>query len=198
MKNKAFTLAEVLIVIVVIGLIAVMTILPLIKKSKDREIVVRVKKIYSVLCSAYESAVSENGEVKNWDISVPNAGTGAIKVKNYFKPFLKVVKDCENTNPGCFPNYHYKGVHNGWSWIYGNSVSKQFSTVVLNDGTLIAFWSGGDGGYFIVDINGTAKPNKNGEDTFWFTFDNKGVYPNSGTMSQTDANFDSCNRKSTG
>ena len=47
MKNNAFTLAEVLITLVIIGVIVSMTIPTLINKTQNQEFVSRLKKTYS-------------------------------------------------------------------------------------------------------------------------------------------------------
>ena len=63
LKRKAFTLAEVLITLVIIGVIAAITIPSLINKTNEQETVVAVKKAYSILSQAYQRIVAENGEI---------------------------------------------------------------------------------------------------------------------------------------
>ena len=62
LKN-GFTLAEVLITLVIIGVIAALTIPALMNKTNEQETVVAVKKAYSVLGQAYQRVIAENGEI---------------------------------------------------------------------------------------------------------------------------------------
>ena len=58
-----FTLAEVLITLGIIGVVASMTLPSLIQKNKDKELISRVKKTYSVLNNALIAAQSGSGVV---------------------------------------------------------------------------------------------------------------------------------------
>jgi len=69
--QQGFTLAEVLITLGIIGIIAEMTIPTLVQKADERAIIVALKKNYSVLSSAYKLAENDEGTPDNWDI-----GTG--------------------------------------------------------------------------------------------------------------------------
>ena len=52
MKNNAFTLAEVLITLGIIGVVAAMTLPTLIQNNKNKEVEARLKKVYSVMNQA--------------------------------------------------------------------------------------------------------------------------------------------------
>ncbi len=68
MGKKGFTLAEVLITLGIIGVVAAMTLPTLITKYKEQETVTRVKKFYSVFSQAYTMAVLDNGTINNWGL----------------------------------------------------------------------------------------------------------------------------------
>ncbi len=59
--KKAFTLAEVLITLTIIGIVAAMTIPTLMSKYKDQATVTKLKKAQSVLSNALLSATAKNG-----------------------------------------------------------------------------------------------------------------------------------------
>ena len=54
--KKAFTLAEVLITLGVIGVVAAMTLPSLIQKHNEKVIVTQLKKVYSTFSQAYKMA----------------------------------------------------------------------------------------------------------------------------------------------
>ena len=56
MKNRAFTLAEVLITLGIIGVVAAMTLPTVVNKYKEKETVTKLKKFYSIISQSYLSA----------------------------------------------------------------------------------------------------------------------------------------------
>uniref|UniRef100_UPI00402818C9 prepilin-type N-terminal cleavage/methylation domain-containing protein n=1 Tax=Candidatus Scatousia sp. TaxID=3085663 RepID=UPI00402818C9 len=73
--KSAFTLAEVLITLGIIGIVAAMTMPTLIGKYKKKELANRAKVAYSILSQAIKLSEVENGEVKYWD-AYPGGGHG--------------------------------------------------------------------------------------------------------------------------
>ena len=71
LPKSAFTLAEILIVIGVIGIVAAMTIPNLILSVEDKETVARVKKIYSNLSDAYGRSVAKYGPISGGFSGLP-------------------------------------------------------------------------------------------------------------------------------
>lgn len=65
-KEKAFTLAEVLITIAIIGIVAAVTIPTVINKYKTAVASTRLKKFYSLMSQAIELSKLDNGDVANW------------------------------------------------------------------------------------------------------------------------------------
>ncbi len=168
----AFSLAEVLITLGIIGIVAAMTIPTLIQNTRDQQTVVAVKKAYSVLSSAFTSAVQENGTADNWDLGVAGTSDGATKLMDIITPSFSIAKNCGTQN-GCFANGLYKTI-NGYDAINFFD-DPHFAKVQLNDGSTMATWSNGQTcgggpycGFIVVDINGNKSPNKYGIDTFWF------------------------------
>ena len=106
-RSVAFTLAEVLITLAIIGVVAAMTIPTLISKYQERVTVTKVKKFYSDFSQAYQMAVMENGPLYSWGLSnsstETNEETGSLYQKdssfeNYnaffekMKPYLRNIK----------------------------------------------------------------------------------------------------------
>lgn len=60
-NNKAFTLAEVLITLAIIGVVAAMVIPSLINNIKNAQLVTALKKNYSTLSQATQMIVADNG-----------------------------------------------------------------------------------------------------------------------------------------
>ena len=67
-RRVAFTLAEVLITLGIIGVVAALTLPSVIQKYNDRILVNKFKKMYSTYCQAYQRAMIDNGggSYKDW------------------------------------------------------------------------------------------------------------------------------------
>ncbi len=66
MNKKGFTLAEILITLGIIGIIAAMVLPGIIENTKERQTVVKLKKSYSVIQNAVQKTIAENGELDEW------------------------------------------------------------------------------------------------------------------------------------
>ena len=173
-----FTLAEVLITLVIVGVIAAMTIPMLMNKTNNQEYVSRLKKTYSAFTQVTNKIIAENGSPKNWI-------TDGENFYNLYRQYLSKAKDC-GPNTGCLENtYKHLNGSNGGFWDTASSKKK----LILSDGTLVMFIyrskncdSNLDGSYSVcgqinVDINGAKGPNMFGRDYFEFAVKEDGIYP---------------------
>lgn len=90
--KRAFTLAEVLITLGIIGVVAALTIPTLMSNHRANVTMQKLKKFYSSMSQAQLMAINDYGEVQNWDF-VENGGesNNAIVLNwfnKYFKPYL--------------------------------------------------------------------------------------------------------------
>ena len=194
----AFTLAEVLITLGIIGVVAALTMPTLIQNYKDKVIVTRVNKTYSLLQQSFLSAYNQNGEPQLWGLSDDVGGYGSAAnlpgntnwFNANFKNNVKVVKDCGNKT-GCFANQNPLNI-NGVDWVpFSLDVAKHYYKFVTADGVAIAIknssfnctknWGSGvfaqSCGHLIVDIDGSKGANTYGKDLFMFVLTPRGYYP---------------------
>jgi len=206
MKKTAFTLAEVLITLGIIGVVAALVMPSLIANYKEKQTVVRLKKAYSILSQAYQRAVNDNGTPDNWGLVTGKPG-GNIILGN-LAPYLNIQENC-GTDPGCFPSSGYKYLSGPAS----PAPTADMAKAVLADGTSIyltvvdATCSSNLGnspmlanycGWIYVDINGLKSPNQVGKDLFVFTVTRSGIVPN-GVQDETTYPFNSsCQTNSNG
>lgn len=203
--RKAFTLAEVLITLGIIGVVAAMTMPSLIAEHRERETVAKLKKVYSTLQQAYILAIQEHESPENWDWGNPGKFESAAKIMDILIPYLSVNKSCRDGR--CFPDVTYRRLNgtNHTNYYKGNNIA----TFILNDGTALLLYSAGvctlnnnnpDGtkkdncGFIYADLNGKSLPNQFGKDIFGFVLDVKGIYP-FGMEDYTYPFSTSCNRK---
>lgn len=104
-ERIAFTLAEVLITLGIIGVVAALTIPSLVAKHKEKVVATKVKTFYSQFSQAYLMAINDNGTIDNWglkntiNVTDDNGDTvrtddGIETVERFFdvlEPYLKKV-----------------------------------------------------------------------------------------------------------
>lgn len=212
MKNsnnceRGFTLAEVLITLGIIGVIAALTLPSVVGKYKEKAVVSQLKKSYSTLSQALLMAIADNGDPEGWGASTYNYETSSGESKeilitnlDLIVKYLNVIRDCGHETKGCMPDDYL--MLNGAKERNFEKLS-YYRKVVLEDGTLLAMQGYGTDnpgrGEIWVDVNGHKKPNKVGEDMFLFGVDKSKVYPYG-----LDSNLSSeeikkqCNRKGSG
>lgn len=95
--KKGFTLAEVLITLGIIGVVAALTIPTLIQNYKKREVETSLEKIYSTVNQAIKKAELDYGDYQTWEF-----GSVDSTIERYFIPYLNVIKvengTCYNGN----------------------------------------------------------------------------------------------------
>ena len=180
-NKKGFTLAEVLITLGIIGIVAAMTMPALIANHREKETVVRLKKVYSTLSNAYIGVLNEYGDPSTWDVESWD------DVALMFSKYIKNVKICKLGTKGCFAHVVRKDLLNNNVDNIGGSAA-----IVINDGTIVSF--GAPVGIedaltckslslcfqFTVDINGDKLPNRWGVDTFTLHATKDKVIPRGG------------------
>jgi prepilin-type N-terminal cleavage/methylation domain-containing protein len=92
-KKTAFTLAEVLITLLVISVIAAMTIPTIIAKYRIQQSVVKLKETYAVMSNAIKLVGEDYGYPDEWGLTGRNVESTQIIV-NILKKYLKVSVDC--------------------------------------------------------------------------------------------------------
>ncbi len=182
MNRLAFTLAEVLITIGIIGIIAAMTIPSLIQKKTNRELKAALQKNYSVLQSALNKANYENGLVIN-----PSNVSGT-RFHELLMTQFDYVKDCklgscivrntETNESGDILDFvikEYKTFNKKQTVQTNYFDDGQF---IIKDGSLIMIEHQTTHNapiYFTIDVNGMdKKPNAWGHDLFTFQIINNG------------------------
>jgi prepilin-type N-terminal cleavage/methylation domain-containing protein len=165
--RKAFTLAEVLITLGIIGIVASMTIPTLMNNIADAQYRTAWKKAFSVFSQATQKMAYDNGG----DIAGLFSTSDDIR-DNYVKYLIKA-KVCTDSNAeGCWAA-DATGL-DGTTGVFGAHTG-----LILNDGSLAIFWladsncSASAGisdrcAGAAIDVNGMKPPNKIGKDIYEF------------------------------
>jgi len=96
--KKAFTLAEVLITLGIIGVVAAITIPTMVSNYRKRVVETKLQRVYSVMNQAIRMSTAENGEPEGWETLGSSSTTTATYddilawYKKYLGNYLKVSK----------------------------------------------------------------------------------------------------------
>ena len=153
LRRAAFTLAEVLITLGIIGVVAALTLPTLIQNHQKQVYVTQLKKAYSTLGNAFNKmAVDE--DVVDWKQTNCGSSLSTATCMEALTKQMNIVKKKDNSS-----------CSTAWS---GDFCDEAFLT---NDGALFLFPCA-NVAQLLVDVNGVQKsPNKYGRDRFAFYID---------------------------
>ena len=181
--KKGFTLAEVLITLVIIGVIAALTIPNLMQKYQDEALKTAYKKTYNILNNAYKTVIAENGPLDcHYKVNGNTSSDCNLLYTKLMTSALKIAKKCDNKalQNGCLPKNGYKDgktilLESGKNeeaeaitnchQVNKTYIENNIKVVVLDDGQILIYenWP-----LIVADINGQKGPNKWGHDLFTF------------------------------
>lgn len=169
-----FTLAEVLITLGIIGVVAAMTIPTLMTNYQKKSTATQLKKTYATISNAVRLSEEENGELSGWEFEKNGTSTKSIQIfDKYLAPYLKVTK--KEVNGSNFTYYKPNGqreanlaILRGKSALYTmlsgaellvNSGDIQYNPPIIGKAQASCM---------IIDLNGhNTKPNRFGRDAFF-------------------------------
>lgn len=199
MKKMAYTLAEIIIVVGIIGIVAEMTIPALVTNVQNTTFAESAKKVYSDFNNILTRLANDTNCMGDLTCTgLFSSDTNSNNLGDAVDSYFKVIKLCANA-AGCFPtatapnfdrtgtavNYDTDGT--GYKFITASKMSyfiynqnNGCDDVSMNRTTNMKQRCG----YIIVDTNGTKGPNAMGRDVFKFWITNgKGaiLYPAGGS-----------------
>lgn len=149
-----FTLAEVLITLGIIGIVAEITIPTLYHDMQEQNFKVAYKTAFSSASQAWQSAVA--------DYKIESRPTWAdeqSKLDNFavFKSYFKIAKDCPSVNSDCWSN----------GQVYYGSYPLSYAPAFIDaSGMAWSLTCPTCGAEILVDTNGFKSPNRYGQDRF--------------------------------
>ena len=191
-KTKAaFTLAEVLITLGIIGVVAAMTLPSLIQNYQKKALATQTQKFYSTMSQAVKQYMADYGvdDLRNTPLASDNyedieSSEAIASIRDFATKYLKVVKECnpnDEDDNSCFvPEYRR------WDNALGGESFGSFpNTYVLADGSTIYLSYLGNKSSpapigLYVDVNGKKGPNRNGYDLWSMSIYYDGVIDDNG------------------
>ncbi len=170
-SSSAFTLAEVLVTLGIIGVVAAMTMPVIVGKIEKYVLKNQIKKTYSILSQIQQKLLFEFDDVLN----TPTPGdtvNGYEAFNTAVIESLKIVKVCKKNAlaSGCVPKYQGLNISQ-CSGFNENSVYNTQTVYILSDGSILIPYHMDWRSLWLVDVNGKKGPNKAGFDLFDVAYD---------------------------
>ena len=158
LKSAAFTLAEVLVTLGIIGVVSAMTVPTLMQNYQRQSYVTQLHKVYNELSQALLRYQTDKNAINFKEAGLSGSEAYTEFQKNYFK----VVQDCGTTQTPCFASSYKK--------MSGSSTNFKckYGCMSLASGAAIGGYGNGTNGVYeiVVDVNGQKGPNIFGRDAF--------------------------------
>ena len=170
LRKTAFTLAEVLVTLGIIGVVSAMTVPTLMQNYQRQSYVTQLHKTYNEFSQAILRFQTDRNAV-----NLTEAGLTSQEVcNNLMTSYFKTTQTCENSLTPCFAD-SYKTLQGGTidfdintSYVLASGASVRFMYAQVGNGiNKIA--------NITVDVNGKKGPNILGRDLFWMALYNDGV-----------------------
>lgn len=178
---NAFTLAEVLITLGIIGVVTIMTLPVLLKNIEEAQFKTAYKKAYSTISQAYQLAVKDNGSGFG---PLSFFTQASVDKYNAIKSNMNVIKECPYNSGTLGKCWAFEGVglpgHSALDCTRFSNDGNQYSNsaFVSSDGMYWMLYTYGvhsGGGLIAVDVNGEKGPNDWEKDAFILRIDDTSV-----------------------
>ena len=175
LKSAAFTLAEVLVTLGIIGVVSAMTVPTLMQNYQRQSYVTQLHKTYNEMSQALLRYQTDRNA-----LNLREAGMSSqAEVNNFISSYFKVVNSCldSSTVTPCFANQsEYKKISGATASGFDNDADGLGMSFVLANGTSIRPWLSNGRNFIVmvVDVNGQKGPNILGRDFFDMCIDVNG------------------------
>ena len=139
-RKIAFTLAETLITLGIIGVVATLTLPMVIANYNKKVYSTRLKSFYTSMSQAILASESVNGPKEYWGVEANNDEKMLDVFNTYITPYLNLI----------------------------SKPTKRKRSFTMTNGVVVRLWSGSCTDLY-TDLNGDKKPNKVGVDIYYFT-----------------------------
>lgn len=185
----AFTLAEVLVTLGIIGVVSAMTIPTLMQNHQRTTYVTQLHKVYNEVSQAAQMVLTDSNAASLKESKLRRQGI------SYFFNYFKTTQTCAGSDTSdCFAS-DYTNM-NGTAITLSNTIPSTAQCAVLASGAAICM-SGSSSYTVVTDINGKAGPNILGRDLFSFILGSDGTV-STGDVENIASNFSSNCSSATG
>ena len=178
-KINSFTLAEMLVVMLVIAIMAMLTIPTVVKTSRDKAYSEKLAQTYQKIETALILDKILGFDISSYEISALNKSYTPKAFFYLLNEKLKTIRNCGTSNEGCFGQTSINGYSmrliSGAGILVNDDYAGEVDSVDRHNKIL---------GSTYIDIDGPIGPNKAGLDQFGFYTTLKGLIPMGGPQDE--------------
>ncbi|MBE7709616.1 MAG: type II secretion system protein [Cyanobacteria bacterium SIG32] len=171
--KRAFTLAEVLITLAIIGVVAAMTVPTLITNYTSKQLEAQRKKVKYTLTNGFRLLMANQGASDLKSTTIASCDNDKDCLSAELRKTINIIQDVDDDSSLLSEKYTFT---NGELDVWSNDMAYIFATA---DGTFYGIKESEDptSGEFVVyvDLNGTKSPNQGGVDLCQFTITNSAI-----------------------
>ena len=175
MKLKSFTLAEMLVVMTIVAVLAMLTIPTVVTTNRDKAYSDMLEKTYQKIENTLIITKILGLDVGGLEYASIDKSMNAEQFYKLLNSTLKTIKDCNLNEDGCFETNELKGYKlrliSGAGILVNDDFRGEVDSVDRNNRITGATY---------IDIDGINGPNKPGIDQFGFYTTQKGLIPMGG------------------
>lgn len=168
----AFTLAEVLVTLGIIGVVSAMTVPTLMQNHQRKTFVTQLQQVYNLFSQAFSQYITDKNA-----LNLHEAGlTSVAEVKNFINNYFKVTKSC-SAFTDCFTSEKYHNLNGNELTNTSYWPSTNAPCFVLANGASICMEHSKHHtsyGHITIDVNGAQGPNIAGRDLYFVSYYNDG------------------------
>lgn len=202
--KKGFTLAEVLITLGIVGVVAVLTIPGVMRNYKNRLYTAQLQKVYAQIADGVQAMMSDQHVDNLYESTIANAnscskpydgecekGVGVL-LNDYFKTVKRNCKDDHNNVKKCIAG---SGASDYLTIDSNNAgaIDTEYCIQNTNGAAICGQWDASKKMvHLIVDVNGPASPNMVGRDLFAIDIKKDGSLSDYGSQSPDPSVVTTC------
>lgn len=171
-KKLAFTIAEMLIVIGIIGVVAELTLPAFIDSQQKIQYTIRLKKTYTELTQMFNKYLADQNveSLRQTDLYTASRGINYTEYNDFIGRYFKNIKEYPYGTESPFDNILYRYLYNK----PGGETTFSPNTYRFYNASGVFIMVAVSPGLVYIDVNGEKKPNVIGRDFFGFGLTSKG------------------------
>ena len=187
MKYRAFTLAELLIALFVIGVLLLLTMPRIVDNMVKKNFVASLQRVYLAMSNATKIMLEEErtSNVEKTYLYKASGESVDGSAGMFLHKYFKFASDCQTSKTPCFADT-YKTLDMSQNVVFPSDGTMYCGLLVMRASVCLVPPHDDEKGIVFVDVNGRVKPNVSGRDLFSFY-----IYPD-GYVGDREEDADQC------
>ena len=187
MKHKAFTLAELLVAIFIIGILLLLTMPRIVDNMIKKNYVASLQRVYLAMSNATKIMLEDErtSSVERTYLYMTSGESVEGSAGMFLHKYFRFASDCQTSKTPCFADT-YKTMDMSQNIVFPSDGAMYCGLLTMRASICLVPPQDEEKGIVFVDVNGPVKPNVSGRDLFSFY-----IYPD-GYVGDREEDADQC------